>query len=280
MNQLPLVSVVCLCHNQERFVQESIKSVWSQSYPNIELIVVDDGSSDGSKELIHSILDGKNVKFISLETTLGNCQAFNLGFRESRGEYIIDLAADDILMPERVLCGINTFMKSDAGVSFCDVLNIDENGKELGTHFKRDKKGTLFCQVPEGDIYANLIKKYFISPPSMMIKREVLEELNGYDESLSYEDFDFWIRSSRNWKYAFTNEVLVKKRKVAGSLSDQQFRRKSTHQKSTLRVCQKIKKLNRTREERSALRIRCLYEIRQCLRQRNFKLIPGFLRLL
>lgn len=261
-------------------MKDAIESVWKQCYPNIELIVVDDGSTDGSKESIQSILENKNIKFINIETSLGNCKAFNLGFGESTGEYIIDLAADDILMSERVLSGINTFMKSNAGVTFCDVLNIDENGKELGTHFKRDQKENLIEKIPEGDVYTDLIKRYFISPPSMMIKRQVLEELSGYDETLSYEDFDFWIRSSRNWEYAFTNEVLVKKRKVPGSLSDQQFRRKSTHQKSTLRVCQKIKELNRTREERSALRTRCLYEINQCLKQRNFKLISGFLRLL
>lgn len=280
MNQLPLVSIVCLCHNHLAYLRQAIQSVLDQSYPKIELIVVDDGSTDGSKDMIQAFIKGKDIQFIDIPTTIGNCAAFNKGFRISKGEYIIDLAADDILLPERVLKGINTFLNSSAGVTFCDVMNVNENGLELTTHFKRDEKNELQEQVPEGDVYMDLIKYYFISPPGMMIKREVLEELEGYDETLLYEDFDFWIRSSRNWKYAFTNEVLVQKRKVSGSLSEQQFRYKSKHQKTTFRVCQKIKKLNRSSKENSALRKRCIYEIRQCLKQGNIDLIPKFIGLL
>ena len=280
MNQLPLVSVICLCHNHLSYLREAIESVFNQSYPEVELVVVDDGSTDGSKEMIRSLLKGKHVAFIDIPSPIGNCAAFNRGFAVTKGEYIIDLAADDILLPERVLKGINTFLNSDAGVTFCDVINIDETGIELQSHYKRDAKDRLLESVPEGDIYINLIKKYFISPPSMMIGREVLEELNGYDESLSYEDFDFWIRSSRKWKYAFTDEVLVQKRIVSGSLSDQQFSRKSKHQATTLHVCEKIKELNRSKKETAALRHRCLYEIRQCVRQGNWRLIPDFLKLI
>lgn len=280
MNQLPLVSVICLCHNQLSYVRQAIQSVLDQTYPEIELIVVDDGSTDGSKEMISAFIRDKDIEFIDIPDSIGNCAAFNKGFRLSKGAYIIDLAADDLLLPERVLRGINTFLKTDAGVTFCDVMNVDENEVELGTHYKRDSDEVLLEEIPEGDLYLELVKRYFISPPGMMIKREVLEELDGYDESLSYEDFDFWIRSSRNWKYAFTDDVLVQKRDIIGSLSDEQFTYKSKHQETTLRVCQKIKALNRTKLEDSALRKRSIYEITQCVKQGNWKLIPRFLRLL
>lgn len=280
MNQLPLVSVICLCHNHLSYLRKAIQSVWDQSYPEIELIIVDDGSTDGSKEMIEALIKDKTVEFINIPSPIGNCAAFNKGFQIAKGKFIIDLATDDFLHPERVLKGINTFLNSDAGVTFCDVMNMDESGKELGTHFKRDRNDRLLEKVPEGDVYIELIKRYFISPPGMMIKREVLEELEGYDESLSYEDFDFWIRSSRNWKYSFTDEVLVSKRKVIGSLSEQQFKYKSKHQKCTLRVCQKIKALNRTKEENLALKRRCFYEIRQCFKQGNWSLIPAYLKLI
>ena len=280
MNQLQLVSVIFLCHNHLPYVRQAIQSVLAQSYPHIELIVVDDGSTDGSKEMIHELATSHQFQFIDIPRAIGNCAAFNRGFNASKGEFLIDLAADDELFPERVLKGINTFLKTDAGVTFCDVLNVDEHDIELGTHFQRDEKGNLLEEVPTGDIYSELIKRYFISPPGMMMKREVLDELNGYDESLSYEDFDFWIRSSRNWSYAYSDEVLVKKRKLPGSLSHQQFSRKSIHQLTTLKVCQKIKELNRSKEENAALRFRCFYEIRQCIRQGHWKLIPKFLKLL
>lgn len=280
MNQLPLVSVVCLCHNHLSYLRQSIQSVLDQSYPNIEIVVVDDGSTDGSKEMIQAFIKDTNIQFVDIPSAIGNCAAFNRGFEITKGAYIIDLAADDFLLPERVLKGVNTFLNSDAGVTFCDVMNLDENDLELGTHFKRNSAEVLIDQVPDGDVYIELIKRYFISPPGMMIKREVLEELAGYDESLDYEDFDFWIRSSRNWTYAFTDDVLVHKRNLSDSLADQQFKRKSSHQKTTLRVCQKIKELNCSKEENSALRVRCFYEIMQCIHQGNWKLIPEFLKLL
>lgn len=273
MNQLPFVSVICLCHNHAKYVSQAILSVWNQSYPNVELIVVDDGSSDDSKEVIRQKLEGRDIKFIDIHAPIGNCAAFNKGFFYSKGEYIIDLAADDILMPERVLRGVNTFMRSNAGVTFCNVMNITQDGKELDVHFKKQP-------IPEGDLYIELIKRYLISPPGMMMKREVLDELGGYDESLSYEDFDFWIRSSRNWDYAYTDEVLVKKRKTEGSLSEKQFQFKTKHQETTLKVCQKVKELNRTKDENLALRRRCLYEVKQCLKQGNLQLIPDFLKLI
>ncbi|NQZ77240.1 MAG: glycosyltransferase [Ekhidna sp.] len=276
MNQLPLVSIICLCHNQKQFVAEAINSVKKQSYPNIELIVVDDGSTDGSKEEIEKTIDSKTTLYINIPKPVGNCIAFNRGFFQSSGKYIIDLAADDCLLPERVLVGINAFLRTDAGVTFCDVLEIDEDGNNKGTHYARDRNDKLIDTVPDGEIYIELIKKYFISPPSMMIKREVFEELNGYDESLSYEDFDFWIRSSRKFRYAFTDEILVRKRIVSNSLSTKQFVKKSIHQMTTLKVCQKIKHLNKSKEENRALKQRCLYEIKQCIKLRHWSLIPNF----
>ena len=84
------------------------------------------------------------------------------------------------------------------GVHFCDVELLDESGKSFGTHYQRDKDGKLMVPVPSGDIYSELVERYLISAPSMMMRRTVLEELDGYDEDLTYEDFDFWVRSARN----------------------------------------------------------------------------------
>ncbi len=276
----PLVSVICLCHNQSEYVAEAIQSVWDQDYPNIELIVVDDGSNDSSVQKIEEKLQGTSTKFIPIEPNIGNCKAFNKGFHESSGSYIIDLAADDLLMPNRVSAGVRDLHETNLGVNFCDVMLLDESGKKLGSHYDRDPGGKLKQHVPEGDVYLDLITTYFISPPSMMIRREVLEELNGYDESLAYEDFDFWIRSSRNWHYGFTDEILVEKRMLKDSHAVSQFKFRTKHQQTTLAVCKKIKELNQTSAEQKALRSRCWYEIRQCIRQGNLGLIPGFLKLL
>ncbi len=272
MNESPLVSVICLCHNHADYVSASIQSVLDQTHKNVELIVVDDGSKDGSKEIICEKLKKTSVQFIDIPTSIGNCKAFNQGFFSSKGDYIIDLAADDLLMPDRVALGLETFASKDIGVTFCNVINCDANGDKIDIHF--------YTPPPEGDIYLELIKNYFISPPGMMMSRKVLEDLNGYDETLSYEDFDFWIRSSRNYNYGYTNKVLVKKTLLKNALANKQFKFRSKHQKSTLAVCKKIQNLNRINEERNALKKRCLYEIKQCLKQGNLGLIPSFIRLM
>ncbi len=278
MDSLPLVSIICLCYNQKRFVASSIRSALSQTYVNIEVIVVDDASTDGSQQEIRETIGQKNVRFIALEKNIGNCAAFNRGFEVSQGEYIIDLAADDLLLPTRVELGVNDFTnaKGNSGVHFTDAFYINEEGKPLDTHYQRGADGKILKDVPAGNIYSELIQRYFICPPTMMIKKTVLDKLGGYDESLRYEDFDFWIRSSRDFEYLFNPAPLVKKREVKSSDSKAQFAFRSKHMNSTLAVCKKILDLNKSREEHKALISRCKYEMKQCVKTFNFGLLPKY----
>lgn len=277
----PLVSIICLCYNQAPFVKAAIQSVWTQTYENLELIVVDDASTDDSKKIINDLIKGKGIRFIDLKSNLGNCAAFNLGFKESKGEFVIDLAADDLLLPARIEAGIHDFATApeNAGVHFSDAFLINSRDEVLGTHYPRDENGQLLEKPPEGNIYQELISRYFICPPTIMTKREVLEQLNGYDEALLYEDFDFWIRSSRTFEYIFNKAPLVKKRNVKNSHSSSQFAFRSKHLDSTYKVCRKIFELNKTLEEDKALINRINYEMRQCLKTFNFGLLPKYRRL-
>jgi glycosyltransferase involved in cell wall biosynthesis len=262
-----LVSVICVCYNHERFVKDAIQSVLDQSYKNIELIVIDDGSTDNSVEVIKSM----NVRLIDLKQNRGYCKAFNEAWKVCNGDFIIDLAADDELMPDRVQTGVKEFSKHNEsyGVQFGDALY--SNGL---SHSKR------FPNPPEGDVYLELIKRYFICTPSMMMRRSVITMLNGYDESLAYEDFDFWIRSSRLFKYFYTPDILVKKRIVKGSLSDKQFERGNIQQLSTYRVCEKILTLNKSKEEHQALIQRLRYELKQSLWRLDLNLAKRYFQLI
>ena len=129
----PLVSVICLCYNHEKFVKEAIKSVLCQSYSNIQLIVVDDASTDGSKNVIAEMLEGTSTEFITLHSNLGNTKAFNKGFAKAKGKYIIDLSADDVLIQNRVEKQVAFFeeCKQSIGVIYSDAIYIDEEGNEL-----------------------------------------------------------------------------------------------------------------------------------------------------
>jgi glycosyltransferase involved in cell wall biosynthesis len=282
MDSQPLVSIICLCYNQKKYVGAAIRSALAQTYANIELIVVDDGSTDGSNEEIRNELAGTTVEFIDLPENIGNCAAFNKGLARSTGEFIIDLAADDLLLPLRLEIGIQDFDEAGpkAGVHFSDALIIDESAQPLGTHYRRNKDGKIEGHVPVGDVYIDLIGKYYICPPTMMSRRAVYESLGGYDEALEYEDFDFWMRSSRDFEYIFNPTPLMKYRKVQGSLGASQRVIRNKHTNSTLKVCQKIAQLNRSIEEDEELRKRCWYEIRQCLRTLNLEPINNYFSLI
>lgn len=256
--------------------------MWAQTYPHVELIVVDDGSPDGSADEIQRILKKHpEVPFLALPKNIGNCRAFNMGLALCRGKYVIDLAADDVLEPERVAEGVKALEEAgdEFAVHFSDVQYINPEGEHLHTHYKRNAEGSLAEKVPCGWVYADVLERYFICTPSMMIRRSVLDELRGYDEGLVYEDFDFWVRSARSWQYCFSDKLLVKKRMVPDSWSTRQYRKGSRHLESTLRVCLKARRMNRSPREDEALAKRLSYEIRQAVRNGHCKVARKMLNL-
>lgn len=275
----PVVTVICLCYNQERFVREALQSVLDQTHPNIQLLVVDDGSMDNSVQVIRDyIADFPTVRFFPLPFNVGNCKAFNHALAHAEGEYIIDLAADDVLLKERIAEGVRALSEAgaDYGVNFTDACWIDEDGASLYKHSQRFPHET----IPQGNIYTDLVERFFICSPTMMFRTEVIRSLGGYDESLAYEDFDFWIRSSREHLYCYTPRVLVRKRIVKNSMSQRQFRLFNPQLRSTFRICEKILALNRSSDEKRALARRIQYEMRVCLRLLHIPLFMKYTGLL
>lgn len=272
----PLVSVICLCYNQARFIEEALNAVASQAYANIELIVVDDASTDDSQSIIENWLQGHpDVLFIRNEENEGSTKSFNKALAKAEGKYIIDLAGDDILLKGRIESQVQFFEQQagKVGVIYSDAQYINEFGYLLDVHFKRPN------MIPHaGDIYCKLIDTYFIPTPTMMIRTEVLDELKGYDENLYYEDFDFWIRSSRNWNYAYQPEISTYIRLVSGSQSSGYGDKDNPAMNTTLEVCKKIHKLNRTPDEHRALINRLKYEIRQAFLAGKKSELLGFYR--
>lgn len=271
--QQPLVSIICISHNHASYIRESVRSAMNQSYKNIELIIIDDGSTDTTPEVIRDLqAEYPGLHSILLDENKGNCQAFNHAFEKSTGEFIIDLAADDILMHARVEQGLASFNnRGEAyGINFTDAAYIDTSGKILRYHYRRDKNGRLIEHVPQGSIYTDLLARYFICTPTMMMRRSVIAQLGGYDAGLAYEDFDFWIRSGKITKYCYTDQVLVYKRLLKDSLSTKQYSRNSRILESTYLVCLKAEKMNESEPERQALIKRAGYEFRQALISGNY----------
>lgn len=273
----PLVSIICLCYNQARFLNEALQSVLAQDYPNLELILVDDASTDDSVSLMRAfVTEHPRTQLLPISVNGGNCRAFNQGFALAHGEYIIDLAADDAMLSNRVSRQVAAFEALDDsyGVVYTNARLIDENSADLGL-FYSDKK--VRSHLPVGDVYRAVLGKTFICPPTMMMKKRVLDELGGYDESLSYEDFDFWVRSSRRYQYYYLDEILTARREVPHSLSRKLYARSGF---STLKVCRKALLLNNQEVENQALAWCVRYHLRQAFFTENFELVDHFRTLL
>jgi glycosyltransferase involved in cell wall biosynthesis len=279
----PLVSIVCLCYNHERFVQEAVQSVLAQTYKHLQVIIVDDASSDHSRQVIEKIVkQHPSVIYLPLESNIGNCAAFNRGFELVKGEFVVDFATDDVMLPDRIEKQVNFFSQLDSryGVVFSDALYIDEHGRPVRSHFEYLFRKRLIERIPQGDIYKDILTTYFIPSPTMLVRTKVLKEMQGYDEQLSYEDFDFWVRSSRNYFYAFQNESLTRIRKSRKSMSVGWYQPGDKQLHSTYLVCLKAWKLNRSSEDHNALAKRVKYEIRQSVFSNNKKEAALFYSLL
>jgi glycosyltransferase involved in cell wall biosynthesis len=268
----PLVSVICLCYNHQRFVREAVESVLNQSYDNIQIIIADDASTDNSVQEIKALKkENPIVELLLLPDNLGNCKAFNEALKMARGEFIIDFATDDVMMPNRIERQIGFFKRLDStvGLVYTDAVYVDESGKFIRNHFEYLFQKELITHIPKGDVYRDVLTTYFIPGPTMMIRKEVFAALNGYDETLSYEDFDFWVRSSRIYRYAYLDERLTSIRKLKSSMSTGWYVPGDRQLHSTYLVCKKAQKLNRDADDQQALVVRVRYEFRQSVLSGN-----------
>ncbi len=279
----PLVSIILTIYNQKEFLGATINSVLTQTYANIELIVIDNASSDGSGALIENFLyQGDRCSFILNQTNKGLCKSFNQGLALAKGKYIIDLSGDDILLPNRIETQVKDFesLTLDYIVVFSNATLIDRNGKPICDHYLTNNEGNALIKVPEGDVYAEVLASYFICTPTMMMRTELVRQLNGYDENLSFEDFDFWVRSAIKFKYHYTDKVLTLKRKLSNSLSFTVVEKGSTILDSCYLVCEKAYILCRNQKEFDLLANRIRTFIRKCWYAHEFELANNFKNLL
>ncbi|RDC63532.1 glycosyltransferase family 2 protein [Adhaeribacter pallidiroseus] len=271
---VPVVSVICLCYNHERFLAEALDSVLAQTYPNIEIIILDDASTDNSVAIIQEYCRRfPHLQFIQNSSNLGSCRAFNRAFKQSTGKYIIDFATDDVLLPNRITEQVQCFadLPEDYGVVYTNAILINEASQPIRPFYQILPNGKRYLEPVSGWIYEFLVRKYFISTPTMLIKRTVLEKLNGYNEELVYEDFDFWVRSSRYFQYYFLDKILTKRRLHPQQQSRQLYKKQDKQLASTVLVCQTALQLNRTTQENAALTFRVKYEFRKAVSTCNFK---------
>lgn len=205
----PLVTVICICHNQATWVINALNSVLNQTYSQVELLIVDTGSSDNSKELISHWVESETTKAkfkdipVFFLGKVGNCKGFNTAFAKAKGKYVIDLAADDILLPTRITEQVHFFesLPSNVGLIYGNATYIDTSNKVLYTAY--DKGGGFYGLQRDGFTWAWNMQRFFICPQSTMFRSKMVRALGGYNETLFYEDFDFYCRLMREWQVQY-----------------------------------------------------------------------------
>lgn len=226
---LPLVSVICICFNHEAFVQQAINSILKQSYKNIELIVVDNGSSDNSYNVIKEILEqNSDIKFLKLPKTISITKAFNKAFALANGTYLIDLSADDVLLEGCIEKQVRFFSKQpeNVGLIFGNAYHIDENGHRTTPYFEINTHNKVIDTSLFNTNYQKLLAGGLcMCSVSSMFTRKHFELLNRYNEKLFFEDLDYWLRLARNYEIRFLDDFLVEKRFVEDSLGNQFYKK-------------------------------------------------------
>lgn len=271
-----LVTIICIAFNHEQWIEETLESVRSQDYYAKELIVIDNGSTDGTAEKIRNWAlrssEQLSVETIFYDQIQPYCQLFNQILANVNSHYLVDLSGDDVLYPDHLMASIGQLkMVPFAGFVFSDAYILDQMG-EVRTFYKRNTAGELVQEIELSNIYETLIHKNLICSPTVVFNTEILRREGGYDESLYYEDFDIQIRLARNHPAVFSDHIGVLKRKHPNSMSSGQYQ--SYHSKmlpSTVRVCSKIQGMNIYPEENEALKKRILFELKHALWSANFE---------
>jgi glycosyltransferase involved in cell wall biosynthesis len=185
----PCVTVVIAAYNAEKFIQETLDSVFGQSLENIELIVVDDGSTDATPKILAAISDRRLV--VLRQKNAGVSAARNAGLAAARAPYIFFLDADDILMPDALRALVTTLGRMPERVAcFAHHVRIAEDGAPLSGD--ADLRWKLF---PADDTLRHLVAKNFIVCGAICIRTEAARAVQGFDRTLKLgEDWEFWCR--------------------------------------------------------------------------------------
>ncbi len=207
MNDSILVSVITPCFNAARFMVEMVESVRNQDYPNIEHIVIDGSSVDGTQQILARYSE---LIWIS-EIDRGQSHALNKGFQRAKGEIIGWLNADDLYRPEAVSRAVEFLQKNpDVDFVYSDCAEIDENDTFVRLIRGYPVKG-----------FQDIVFRQPIPQPTVFFRKRVLEKLMGVDESLHFVmDWEFWLRASFHYQFRYLSGApLASFRKYPGTKS-------------------------------------------------------------
>jgi glycosyltransferase involved in cell wall biosynthesis len=196
----PLVTVIVASYNYAQFIEGCLDSVAGQSYRPLELLIIDDCSTDGSVDVIRGWIKRHDIdaRLIVQERNRGVCAGLNRALSLASGKYIAMLSSDDSWSEDKLARQVACFeaLPEDVGLVYGGVRRIDAQGLDLS--------GQPFPpRTLTGDIFHRLIRREgTIIPSATLIRKASLDAVGPYDESLLVEDYDMWLRLARKYKVA------------------------------------------------------------------------------
>ena len=234
---MPQVSVIIPTYNSAEYLPATIDSVLNQSFKDLEIIIVDDGSTDNTREVVSSIKSDK-ISYIYQDNSGGPSRPRNVGIKAAKGQYISIFDSDDIMVPDKIEQEV-AFLESSPqlGLVFADCKHnfvkhgeVSENYKDrlkegyerFWAMNKQDMGGNCYI-INSEDAYHTFFYDNFISTSSVVIPRNVLEKTGGFDEDLkNADDCDMWFRITRNYDIGFINITSHYYRLRGGSITFRQ----------------------------------------------------------
>ncbi len=213
----PLVSVCIGAYNRKDYVRECVDSVLAQTWPNKEIVVVDDASTDGTREILKAY--GNSIRLILRERNSGICPITrNQAARAAQGEYVAFLDSDDVWHPEKLAKQV-AFMRAHPEIPLCHTLCnvIDERSQVVGV------RHGLGVVPPTGMIFERLLEHCWITISTVMVRKSMFEEVGWFNEEAPYgclgEDHEFFLRVARTHPIGLVPEALAGFRKAGQGIT-------------------------------------------------------------
>jgi len=206
-----MISVIIPAYNSDKYISEAIRSVLRQTCTDYEIIVIDDGSTDRTREIIEN--EFPQVRYFYIPNQ-GVSKARNCGIQRARGEFIAFLDADDLWLPEKLEKQLEVF-KADQKLMlvFTENMDFDTDGLRKTLYWKKER-------LMKGDVVRNIFLYSNVTTSTVMVRRQVFQEIGCFEESLKVaEDDNLWMRIALKFKIRLLDEVLVHYRWTENSLS-------------------------------------------------------------
>lgn len=200
-------SVILPCFNGSRWIAKAIESIVAQSYKHFELVIVDDGSKDNSKEIIAPYLDDERIRYI-YQNNRGFSAAINRGLRECKGDFIGFIGQDDLWMPNKLEIQIEYLSKHEnIALVYSDLYSFDSKEKKM-----RLLKGENTAGRSREDTVKRLFLANFIGFETVLVKKKCFCEVGFFDECMTgFSDHDMWLRLAGSYDIGYLDIPLVEK---------------------------------------------------------------------